>query len=86
MSLIETICGIFFTNMNEISRDDIGRKYEIGVTETIFTAPSSQIQAERAGFVTLMVQEYSQLRDENGEPLFPNIEHKNVKMMIKRLL
>ncbi|XP_014205813.1 uncharacterized protein LOC106637522 [Copidosoma floridanum] len=67
------------------ARNDIGRKYGITATSTIFTATPSQIQAERAGFECVLVQEYSQVRDDNGQLLFPDIESKVAKIMIKRL-
>jgi len=67
------------------ARNNIGRKYGIAASSTLFTGPSSQIQAERAGFETAFALEYSQVRDENGELLFPNIESKQIKLMIKRL-
>lgn len=69
-----------------IFRTDIGRKYGIKVTATIFTGRASQIQAERAGFETASEQFFSNLVDNDGKPLFPNIESNSLKIMIKKLL
>ncbi|KAJ8687509.1 hypothetical protein QAD02_023303 [Eretmocerus hayati] len=66
-------------------RDDIGKKYDIPATSTIFSAVTSQTQAERAGFEVALEKNYSEFKDEHGNPLFPTIECKSVKQMIKRL-
>lgn len=71
----------FFLN----DRTDIGRKYGITATSTIFSAAASQIQAERAGFETLFIQDYAEVVDKNGTLLFPGIEAKVLKIMAKKL-
>ncbi|XP_014227016.1 uncharacterized protein LOC106652526 [Trichogramma pretiosum] len=67
------------------SRTDIGRKYGLTATSTAFTAPASQIQAERAGFETVFEQDYASVLDDEGSLIFPNIKSKSVKIMIKKL-
>jgi ABC-type transporter MlaC component len=57
----------------------------VTATSTLFTAPPSQIQAERAGFETVLSQNYSEVLDEYGKPLFPDIHAKEFKIMIKKL-
>lgn len=51
----------------------------------MFTAMRSQMQAERAGFEVRYCLNYEEFVDEQGDPVFPNIDCKNVKMMSKVL-
>lgn len=67
------------------NRDDIGRKYDITASSTIFTGPASQKQAERAGYEIMLSQEYDQVVDDNGDALFADIDAKACKLMTKEL-
>lgn len=68
-----------------IFRTEIGKKYKIPATSTIFTAKVSQILAERAGFKEETSQDYADFLDDDGQPFFPNIESKCMKIMMKRI-
>lgn len=65
-------------------REKIGKKYNISVTSTVFTAPASQILAERAGFCTKLIQNYSDVVDEKGNKFLTGIEAKDLRIMAKR--
>nr|XP_012154305.1 PREDICTED: uncharacterized protein LOC100877011 [Megachile rotundata]XP_012154306.1 PREDICTED: uncharacterized protein LOC100877011 [Megachile rotundata]XP_012154307.1 PREDICTED: uncharacterized protein LOC100877011 [Megachile rotundata] len=67
------------------ARENIGREYKIPLTSTAFTSPISQKLAERCGFETLIEKKYEDMVDEKGNPLFPGIESKSVKVMARRL-
>ncbi|XP_008212188.1 uncharacterized protein LOC100680143 [Nasonia vitripennis] len=67
------------------ARNDIGRKYGFTATATIFTGAASQKQAERAGFETKYSRDFSGVFDNDGQPLFPCIESKDIKFMTKEL-
>lgn len=67
------------------ARVDIGREYKIPLTSTAFTSPISQKLAERCGYETLLELKYEDLVDEKGNPQYPGIESKSVKIMAKRL-
>ncbi|XP_008212189.1 uncharacterized protein LOC100678031 [Nasonia vitripennis] len=67
------------------ARNEIGQKYEIPVSSTIFTATASQILAERAGYKVEYAQDYADFKAEDGTALFPNIETKEIKVMMKAL-
>ncbi|XP_015607945.1 uncharacterized protein LOC107273866 isoform X2 [Cephus cinctus] len=67
------------------SRNEIGREYNLRATETSFTGPASQTLALRSGFEILWQKKYSELYDENGKPLFPDVKIEYCTMMGKRL-
>lgn len=66
-------------------RDNIGQKHKIPATLTTFTAISSQIQAERANFTSLLDTEYKNVVDESGKEEFPGITAKNVRVMARKI-
>lgn len=68
-----------------VHREAIGREYNISVTCTAFTSPISQKLAERCGFETVLEKNYDDIVDEKGNPIFPGIEAKAIKVMAKRL-
>lgn len=51
----------------------------------MFTVPTSQLQAKRAGFEDAYVVDYVDIVDDKGNQLFPNIEAKCCKIMSRRL-
>ena len=63
----------------------MGKKYGFGATSTMFTAAASQKQAERAGFEVSCSMDYVDAVDDEGNPLFPDIDQKCAKIMTKRL-
>lgn len=63
----------------------MAKKYGFSATATFFTAQASQIQAERAGFDECVSAEWKEFVDDKGNPIFPNIESKYAKIMIKKL-
>lgn len=67
-------------------RDNIGREYNIELTVTAFTSPISQKLAARCGFEDVVAKDYAEVLDEQGNPVFPGIEAKEMKIMAKRLL
>jgi len=67
------------------ARNDIGKKYGIPASSTVFTARASQILAERAGYQTELIQNFSEILDENGKPFFVGIESTDMRVMMKRL-
>ncbi|KAK0166802.1 hypothetical protein PV327_004285 [Microctonus hyperodae] len=67
------------------TRDDIGRVYNINLTETIFTSAISQKAAAAVGFKDHVARAYEDIVDEDGEKLFPSLAGKYVKSMMKHL-
>lgn len=66
-------------------RHDIGKKYNIKYTKTFFTSNISQSLAEGEGFITMLNYDYKHAVDDEKNPLFPLLEGKYVKCMIKHL-
>lgn len=66
-------------------RGELAKKYGFTATSTMFTAKASQLQAKRAGFEEGCSMDYADVVDEEGNPQFPNIKSKCVKIMMKRL-
>ncbi|XP_014205823.1 uncharacterized protein LOC106637530 [Copidosoma floridanum] len=67
------------------ARHDIGKKYGIPATSTVFTARSSQVLAERAGYQTKSIQKYLDILDQHGKLFFAGIEAEDMRVMIKKL-
>jgi len=67
------------------ARKEIGKKYGCLATSTVFSVPTSQKQAARAGFEEGFTIEYKDVVDDKGNPIFPNIESTCAKQMIRRL-
>lgn len=66
-------------------REKIGQTYKIPVTATVFSSPISQKLAARCGFEDLLEKDYADIKDQEGNVLFPNIKAKTVKVMARRL-
>ncbi|OXU24229.1 hypothetical protein TSAR_001323 [Trichomalopsis sarcophagae] len=71
-------------------RNDIGRKHEIAITSTVFTGVQAQKQAKRSGFETNLSLNYVEILDDDGRPMFPDIDLRSqgavLKIMSKKLL
>jgi|UniRef100_A0A2S2PVE1 GNAT superfamily N-acetyltransferase len=67
-------------------RHDIGKKYNIMYTKTFFTSNISQTLAESEGFETVLNYDYKDAVDHEQNILFPSLEGKYIKCMIKYLL
>lgn len=67
-------------------RHDIGKKYNIMYTKTFFTSNVSQALAESEGFETVLNYDYKYAVDHEQNVLFPSLEGKYIKCMIKYLL
>ncbi|XP_012271021.1 uncharacterized protein LOC105694697 isoform X2 [Orussus abietinus] len=67
-------------------RDSIAREFGIPATVTVFTGDVSWKLAARVGFEILTEEKFSDQRDEDGQPVFPNLKEGSIKLMGKRFL
>lgn len=67
-----------------IRSQDISVAYDIPGTLTIFTSLAAQKVAANVGFEVLIERNYADLRNEEGEEVFPAIVETVFKLMGKR--
>ncbi|KAJ8687511.1 hypothetical protein QAD02_023305 [Eretmocerus hayati] len=66
------------------ARDEMAKKYGIVATSSMFTAKPSQSEAARAGFKEYASVNCGDLLDSSGNHVFPNVESKYTKLMMKK--
>ena len=67
------------------ARFDLCKAVGVEITMTAFTGMASQKQAARAGFEDIAEVLYEDFKDEEGNPVYPNIKSKSCKMMAARI-
>ncbi|XP_057331339.1 uncharacterized protein LOC130671456 isoform X2 [Microplitis mediator] len=69
-----------------LTREKVGRAYNIPVTSTMFSSLLAQKTAEKAGFVDILERGWDEVTDDHGELLFPGLKGLRWKIMEKKLL
>jgi len=69
-------------------RQNLCKELGIPVTKTVFSAIQSQKVAVKGGFELLGELTYADLKGPDGQLFFPNMnpDHKQIKLMAKRIL